>query len=350
LESSFLFTICQVGAEKALKSELGRLKPELKLAFSRPGFITFKSNEPLKPELELQSVFARAYGLSAGRWDEPSVDLLVAAGRDFAAKCGMKPRLHLWERDHHAPGEEPKGYVRGLQEKEILQRLGEPSPFAVDPVAQNGDWVFDVVLVEERQWWWGFHRHHRLHSRFPGGRPPVTLPEEAPSRAYLKLEEAIAHFEIPIRAGDTAVEVGSAPGGASFALVRRGVQVVGIDPAEMDPLFRRFRREQFIHLKRGVSAITRQDLPVSVQWLLLDMNVAPRTALKSILHLLPELHDSLLGCCFTIKLNEWSYADEIPGLLEDIRKLGFARVRATQLPSNAREFCVHALTRKGVAR
>src|SRR3546814_1311282 len=48
--------------------------------------------------------------------------------------------------------------------------------------------------------------------------------------------------------------------------------------------------------------------------------------LKSILHLLEGLQDTLLGACFTIKLNEWSYADEIPDLLEDIRRSEERRV------------------------
>jgi 23S rRNA (cytidine2498-2'-O)-methyltransferase len=346
LESSFLFATCQVGAEKALKSEMACLRPELKLAFSRPGFLTFKAPEPLTADLELNSVFARAYGLSLGKWDAPSSNLILESAR----KLDVKPRLHLWERDFHPPGEEPKGYSRGVLETSVFEELRGRGEFQENPVAQPGDPVLDVVLVEENQWWHGFHLHHRLHSRFPGGRPPIELPAEAPSRAYLKIEEAIAQFEIPMKTGDTAVEVGSSPGGASYALIQRGLQVAGIDTGAMDPFFAKLPREKFILIRKGVSAVERRELPVSVQWLLLDMNVAPRTAIKSVLHLLRELQDSLLGACFTMKLNDWSFAEEIPGLLEDIRRLGFARVRATQLASNAREFCVYALTRKGVAR
>ena len=36
-------------------------------------------------------------------------------------------------------------------------------------------------------------------------------------------------------AGRGAVELGSAPGGASFALLERGLHVHGVDPGAMDP-------------------------------------------------------------------------------------------------------------------
>ncbi len=62
---SFLFVTCQVGAEPALKKELAREHPDLKFAYSRPGFVTFKrEGSPLTPEFFLKSVFARTFGLS----------------------------------------------------------------------------------------------------------------------------------------------------------------------------------------------------------------------------------------------------------------------------------------------
>ena len=68
-ESQFLFVCCQAGAEQALKDELARNRPELRFAYSRPGFVTFK----LPPEsaagdyAELPSVFARTHGFSPGK-------------------------------------------------------------------------------------------------------------------------------------------------------------------------------------------------------------------------------------------------------------------------------------------
>ena len=42
--ASFLFAVCQIDAEKVLKEELAREHPGFHLAFSRPGFLTFKAS------------------------------------------------------------------------------------------------------------------------------------------------------------------------------------------------------------------------------------------------------------------------------------------------------------------
>ena len=56
---------------------------------------------------------------------------------------------------------------------------------------------------------------------------PVDVPADAPSRAYAKIEEAIAWASLPIEAGQVALEIGAAPGGAVMALARRGLEVCG---------------------------------------------------------------------------------------------------------------------------
>ncbi|WP_446915063.1 hypothetical protein, partial [Klebsiella pneumoniae] len=68
-QPGFLFVTCQVGAEPALKRELARNWPELRFAYSRPGFLTFKlpPEHPLSQRLELRSIFARTAGYSLGK-------------------------------------------------------------------------------------------------------------------------------------------------------------------------------------------------------------------------------------------------------------------------------------------
>jgi 23S rRNA (cytidine2498-2'-O)-methyltransferase len=60
---------------------------------------------------------------------------------------------------------------------------------------------------------------------------PGSLPADKVSRAWLKLDEAIATFAIPLQAGERAVELGAAPGGSCQRLLESGLSVVGIDPA-----------------------------------------------------------------------------------------------------------------------
>lgn len=357
-ESPFLFASCQVGAEPALKKEIAREHPGLRFAYSRPGFVTFKreSGPELTADFELRAVFARAYGISCGKTSGDPTPILELA-RELASIEGApgqktrKPRLHVWERDRHFPGEEPLGFVAGAWARPAMEALGSAARGGeLDPVstAQEGDLVLDVIAVEENEWWYGFHRHTLAHGPWPGGRPNITMPEASPSRAYIKLEEALRWSHAPLKAGDIAVEIGSAPGGASFALLERGLKVVGIDPGEMDP--RVLARPTFKHICRPVAQVLREELPSSIEWLLLDMNVEPRISLYAVDRLAGRMTESLLGVFLTVKLNRWSIADEIPSMLEHVKAMGMTRARATQLPSNRQEIMIHGLTRKGVMR
>ncbi|MFM8221443.1 MAG: hypothetical protein ACKOJF_21230, partial [Planctomycetaceae bacterium] len=65
----FLFATCQHGAEAALKFEILRDSPNLRFAYSRPGFVTFKQadDSPFPDDFQTRSVFARVLGVSLGK-------------------------------------------------------------------------------------------------------------------------------------------------------------------------------------------------------------------------------------------------------------------------------------------
>jgi 23S rRNA (cytidine2498-2'-O)-methyltransferase len=56
-----------------------------------------------------------------------------------------------------------------------------------------------------------------------------------PSRAYLKLWEALTRLGRHPAPGETCLDLGAAPGGWSWALARLGVRVVAVDKAELAP-------------------------------------------------------------------------------------------------------------------
>ena len=64
----FSFVTCQVGAQQAVKGELARRWPDFPLAFSRPGFLTFKLPEDhrLPPEFALGGGICAGVGFLAG--------------------------------------------------------------------------------------------------------------------------------------------------------------------------------------------------------------------------------------------------------------------------------------------
>jgi 23S rRNA (cytidine2498-2'-O)-methyltransferase len=214
--------------------------------------------------------------------------------------------------------------------------------------AKRTDLVETIVDVDGKPWR-AVHAQANARTPWPQGIPPLVLPDEAPSRAWLKLEEAAALFDIPFRAGQRALEVGSAPGGATHALLQRGLDVVGIDPNEMDP--RILAHARFRHLKMTSMNVDAAALAAlgAFQWLLLDVNVPPRTALHGALPLLrPSLEGrdgGLEGFVFTLKMKDASLAGEIDDWLSRIRAAvgqSFA-LHVRQLWSNGSEICVTGL-------
>jgi 23S rRNA (cytidine2498-2'-O)-methyltransferase len=349
----FLFVSCQAGAEPALKDELSREHPELRFAFSRPGFVTFKSPEDLPADFELRAVFARSYGLSLGdsKDPDPEVRAKAAAATATAIAAGKPLRLHVWERDQGESAEREDSEIMPFApHAELSVRDAAPGLFEPPGNPDSGDLVFDLILIDREHWFFGFHEHTPFHSRDAGGKPVLILPPEAPSRAYLKIQEALRWAALEPQKGERALEIGSAPGGATYALLQRGLDVIGIDPAAMDPAVLVFGRGRFRHLKKGVADVMHADLPEEIHWLLLDMNVPPQIALDALEELWPRLGQGLLGVLLTLKLNRWRIAAEVPEFLTRIRELGLARVAATQLPSNRQEFSVVGLTPRGLDR
>lgn len=348
-QSQFLFVTCQNGAEVAVKSELARKWPDLRFAYARAGFLTFKipGDYRLYADFDLDTVFARAYGLSLGKvaGQEPT-----AMARGVWEVLGDRPwqRLHVWARETAEPDAagEPSPWELAVQEAKAALRAQCPAPqhleTAVEPnqPARPGDFVLDCVVVEPGEWWIGYHRARSISSQWPGGMFPIQLPPAAVSRAWLKMEEAIRWSQLPIPAGARVAELGSAPGGASQALLDRGYFVLGVDPAEMHPAVAEHPR--FTHIRRRAAQVRRREFR-KVRWLTADMNVAPSYTLSVVEDIVMHPEVNVRGMLLTLKLFEWKLADQVPEYLDRVRSWGYNRVQARQLQHNRQEICVAAL-------
>ena len=315
--SDFAFACCAPGMERALKSEAARVAPSWRLAFSRPGLCTFKAPTV---DLERELIFARVWGRSLGRADDAAAAaaLIEVAGVD---------RVHVFARD-------PEMVIEAV----IPRATAEP--------AVDGERVADVIAAPGEPFVVGVHRAAPGRGPFPGGGFGVVVPSDAPSRAYAKIEEAIAWRGLDVKAGDTALEIGAAPGGAALALARRGVHVIGVDTGAIEPHVLAYRHEtgaHVTHLPIKVGALRWEALPPRVDWLLVDVNLAPQVAIHEVARLMPPLKATLRGAVFTLKLNDLRMADELPTLLGRVQQLGFRDVRARHLPSNRQEVCAVAL-------
>jgi 23S rRNA (cytidine2498-2'-O)-methyltransferase len=103
-----------------------------------------------------------------------------------------------------------------------------------------------------------------------------SMPPEAPSRSTMKLAEAIEVFmdrseqTRMLRSGMQAVDLGAAPGGWSWQLVKRGIRVTAVDNSPMKgvlvnhPLVRHLKQDGFKFAPRK-----------AVDWLVCDMVEKP---------------------------------------------------------------------------
>lgn len=74
-------------------------------------------------------------------------------------------------------------------------------------------------------------------SPFPNGEPAFEeFKVGPPSRAYLKLFEALTVLGVRPRPGERCVELGASPGGWTWVIARLGASVVAYDRAPLDPL------------------------------------------------------------------------------------------------------------------
>ncbi len=342
LSSAHGFALCQRGAEAVLKRELARRRPDLAPGYQRPGLVTFRVEGGATPELALDAVFARHHGMSLGMAKDTEAALALLADVPAGAV------LQVAERDLAKPGDEPPGFSPGALSTEVEAKLRAAAGARLAPprLPAPGDLVIDVVVGPDDPWLVGLHRHAPGRCPYPGGRYPIEVPADSPSRAYAKIEEAIRVFELPVEAGQTALEIGAAPGGAAYALARRGVHVVGVDPGVMDPRVLAYRGPggaRVTHLAVPAGALEAAQLPARVDWLLLDIHVEPPAALRLARRVAGMLRPGLRGVVFTLKLNDWALAERLETYIEEVARLGVTSPRARQLASHRQEIAVAGL-------
>ena len=345
----FVFMTCQVGAEPALKAEIARDWPGLRFAYSRPGFVTFKhsTGAEFSDDFHTHAVFARSTGVSLGKVTQGTPE---ERARQVWQMLADRPiaDLHVFPRDKFEPGF--RDYEPGLTDEsrgiDTLLRSVPEAPRAVaarqappPPDPKTGPLVADVVLVEPEEWWIGCHRARRPVSAWPGGLLPLELPVTAVSRVYLKMHESLLWSGFKMLPGQTVVELGSAPGGASQALLERELLVVGIDPAEMDAMV--LSHPGFRHVRKRSKDVPRREFQ-RADWLTCDINLPPNYTLDTVEAIVKAPGVRLKGVIMNLKLVDWKLAESIPEYLQRVQSWGFRQVRARQLHHNRQEICVVA--------
>ena len=299
MEPHFFYCLPNPGFESRLKAEAAEHTPDLHPSFSRPGFVTFKASRH-------RSVPRFTFSRITGRF--------LAKGDASAAQAA----------------EASQGVGRSVHRFSLAEGKGSGNEAPV------GSEVLDVIEVALDQFWWGVRKVEPWGWGVPGGAPGLVLPDQAPSRAWLKLEEMLWWSRWSPGPGTVALELGSAPGGASWALLNRGARVVGVDVAPMAPVC--LENPNYTHLTLSVRDLRKKDLPGTIDVLFCDLGLKPVEAVPQVRHLC-QIFPSIMRLYYTLKLGEGQSTSDLDGWGEAIRRLGFT-VRTTHLPSNRMEILV----------
>lgn len=144
---------------------------------------------------------------------------------------------------------------------------------APKPEAQLGSWT----LEDETTLWYAA----QCASPFPNGEASFVEDHiNPPSRAYLKLYEALTILGAHPGPGDHCLELGASPGGWTWVIAGLGAQVTAIDRAALDP---RLMSDPRVHFIKGDAFA---EVEGNFDWLFSDVICYPEKLLQHVKHYL----------------------------------------------------------------
>ena len=230
------------------------------------GVVTAGRSAPL-----LKRVFARqAFRQVSFLEDLPAGDRIDPILKVLAAHPGPVGDILMENPDTNA-GKELAGFIKRFAPplKSALAKRGLP-------VFKKAERRLHLLFTDSKQVRIGFSSGAE-GSPLPNGILRLKFPHEAPSRSTLKLEEALLTFldeserEDLLRPGLRAVDLGAAPGGWTWQMVRRSIRVTAVDNGPMQP---ELMDSGLVEHRREDGFRFRPAKPVD--WLLCDMVEQPQ--------------------------------------------------------------------------
>ncbi len=164
----------------------------------------------------------------------------------------------------------------------------------------------------------------------------IEFDESAPSRSYLKMKEVHRFFKLNLIQGQQVLEIGSAPGGISYYLLRLGLNVFCIDPAQMEAKLQEDYPQNFIHLQKSIFDVEFNEVPKEIDWVVVDLNLKAEISVNQTLRFVQK-NKSIKGVFLTLKTPKINDVAKILKLENEIQKKLNREIKVFQLPSHRRE-------------
>jgi hypothetical protein len=363
--------LCTPGSEPALADELARAAPNRPIEPLAPGVVALAYSDPTDEDAAASAgvtdpIFARQALPRAAAVEGASVRALAEGA--FAAVEGVVDgwpgpfSLHALAHAEPPPGLASRAALvaqellgifesRRRRARRRYRSTDEAARHAAGPDAPEVPFDESCLLVQllalsRERFIVSAAAPRRLPgggfdlSRWPGGEAPVAIDRAPPSRAYQKLEEALAWIGTAPRAGETCVDLGAAPGGWTATALKRGARVVAVDRAPVAPELARDPRVTMI-----IGNAFTYAPPAPVDWLLCDVVCEPPRSLALVETWLTG------GLCrnlvVTVKFKGRAGYGVLEALPPLFARLGPAFARVKQLVHNKNEVTV--LVRNGDA-
>lgn len=220
-----MFATCHPGCEDHLARELAALGTAVRATGA--GWV--ETAEPPAGAVP-ESAFAHWILPAARELTAGAVNAMARQAVDyFGAALGDEPVAAAWPCAWVAAGADPGLARRSTAVRkefgELLRRRRARVARLATPELPRGAGpargLFVVFAAFDRAW--------IARDAVLGGQRRMADNPAAPSRSYLKVEEAYGLLGVEPQAGETVADLGAAPGGWSYSAARRGARVVAVD-------------------------------------------------------------------------------------------------------------------------
>lgn len=218
-------------------------------------------------------------GLPAGTELETAVDAIIDAWLDSPVPIPGEVALQVWSSGPVLAGFRTDELRRELEEVLAEEEIavGRAGMAQVLSVCLAGD----LILL-------GLNGTSSALSDWPGGRVRLAKPKGQVSRSEFKLEELFRTTDLQVPDGGRALDLGASPGGWTRILRQHGLEVVAVDPADLDP---RLRGDPHIRHVRSTAgpylASTGETFDVIVNDMRMDPALSVALMVEASRHLVP---------------------------------------------------------------